>query len=27
VSALPTLEEAAMDIDDINLSVSEPLGS
>ena len=27
VSALQTLEEAAMDIDDINLSVSEPLGS
>ena len=27
VSALPTLEEAAMDIDDINLTASEPLGS
>lgn len=27
MSALPTLEEAAMDIDDINLTASEPLGS
>jgi hypothetical protein len=27
VSALPTLEEAAMEIDDITLSASEPLGS